>query len=175
MVVGYTNITPCEFCMIVQSLLAPSSNSISRYACRRSILLKTVLPPMAANISYTLGSGYFSTLIALFTVVWKSPQIWIVPSFFGTTTIRVAHSLLATGVIMPSFSSLSRSSATLSFKLGGVNWLTVQLDEKGQQLSSHLGNLKTVRDLLQKVISEQHLHSLLILDDIWTYKLAVVT
>ena len=124
MVVGYTNITPCECCMIVQSLLAPSSNSISRYACRRSILLKTVLPPMAANVSYTLGSGYFSTWIALFTVVRKSPQIWIVPSFFGTTTIRVAHSLLATGVIMPSFSSLSSSSATLSFKLQLAHYAT---------------------------------------------------
>ena len=76
---------------------------------------------------------------------------------------------------------------------GGVNWLTVgqmidargqldksklltkiqnlivRLDEKGQQSSSSRpGDLESAQDLLQKVISEQHPQSLLILDDVWT-------
>ena len=47
--------------------------------------------------------------------------------------------------------------------------LIVRLDEKGQQSSSsHIGTLKAVCDLLQKVFSEQNPHSILIRDDIWT-------
>ena len=81
---------------------------------------------------------------------------------------------------------------------GGVNWLTVgqmadargrldesklltrmqnlivRLDEKGQQSSSSSrpGDLESARDYLQKVISEQHPRSLLILDDVWTSDVA---
>ncbi|KAL5502783.1 hypothetical protein EMCRGX_G009607 [Ephydatia muelleri] len=76
--------------------------------------------------------------------------------------------------------------------LGGVNWLTVRqkvnmrgrlvhpcacrmmhnlivrLNEKGQQSSSHIGNLKAAHDLLQKVFSDRHPHTLLMLDHVWT-------
>ena len=77
---------------------------------------------------------------------------------------------------------------------GGVNWLTVgqmtdargrldesklltrmqnliaRLDVKGlqQQQQQRTGNLEAARDLLQRVLSEQHPCSLLILDDVWT-------
>ena len=78
---------------------------------------------------------------------------------------------------------------------GGVNWVTVgqmadargrldesklltkmqnlivRLDEKGQQ-ASRPGDLESARDLLQKVISEQHPRSLLILDDVWSLDVA---
>ena len=77
---------------------------------------------------------------------------------------------------------------------GGVNWLTVgqvtdargwldesklltrmqnliaRLDVKGlqQQQQQRTGNLEAARDLLQRVLSEQHPRSLLILDNVWT-------
>ncbi|KAL5502797.1 hypothetical protein EMCRGX_G009625 [Ephydatia muelleri] len=63
---------------------------------------------------------------------------------------KVGSSFTLTRRLQENHPAIQDSALLWEAFLGGVNWLTVQLDEKGQQLSSHLGNLKTVRDLRQK-------------------------
>ena len=64
-------------------------------------------PPRATKMSSTRGSGYLSTFRAGFSVTLKSPHSRTDPSGLGTTTMGVAQLLHVTGVMIPSFPSVS--------------------------------------------------------------------
>ena len=78
-----------------------------------SSLLKTVTPDSCARVSSTFGSGWTSRRTFSFRG-FRSTQILIAPSFFGTTTIPAHHGVgWSTLAITPNFSMRSSSSLTL--------------------------------------------------------------
>ena len=107
----------------------------------------------------------------------------------------VVHGMAGFGKTVLAAEAIRDSALLREAFPGGVNWVTVgqmadargrldesklltkmqnlivRLDEKGQQ-ASRPGDLESARDLLQKVISEQHPRSLLILDDVWSSDVA---